>query len=134
MHDYLNLDTQPVAIPKHSRSRRLTRNIEDDNSGDMSEQGYDWLKSVLSSSNVSYDEDFGVSNFDHVQEFEEAEYGAYIKAVAKETLTPTEFVIIKFRYYEHLTQHEVADILECHQSWVSRIETSALSKLEDELM
>lgn len=134
MHDYLNLDTQPVAIPKHSRSRRLTRNIEDDNSGDMSEQGYDWLKSVLSSSNVPYDEDFGTSNFDHVQEFEDAEYGAYLKGVAKETLSPTEYEIIRLRYYEHLTQDEVADRLEYHQKWVSRQEIQALDKLEKKLL
>ena len=129
MHDYLNLDTQPVAIPKHSRSRRLTRNIEDDNSGDMSEQGYDWLKSVLSSSNVLYDEDFGTSNFDHVQQFEEAEYGAYLRVVAKDVLSPTELAVIELRYYENLTQQEAAFRLGVERSWVSRTETSALSKL-----
>jgi len=133
MHDYLNLDTQPVTIPNHSRSRRLTRNIEDDNSGDMSEQGYDWLKSVLSSSNVAYDEDFGMSDFDHVAAYEDKEYYTYVKGVVLETLSPTELSIINLRYYEDMTQDEVAERLGYHQTWVSRTETSALHKLETEL-
>ena len=134
MHDYLNIDTQPVAIPKHSRSRRLTRNINDDDAGDMSKEGYNWLKSVLGSSDVPYDEDFGISDRDHVVEYERKEYGDYVRTVAIETLSPTELCVVKLRYYEDMTQDEVAVELGVHQSWVSRQETSALCKLEVRLM
>jgi len=134
MHDYLNLDTQPVAIPKHSRSRRLTRNIDDSDAGDMSEEGYDWLKSVLSSSDVPYDEDYGVCDKDHTVEYERKEYDDRVRAVAEETLSTTELCIIKLRYYQDLSQDAVSVVLETNKMWVSRHERVALEKLKKGLM
>lgn len=134
MHDYLNLDTQPVSIPKHSRSRRLTRNINDDNSGDMSEEGYDWLKAVLSSYNVPYDEDYGVCDKDHAEKYERKEYGNYVRTVAEETLSATELCVVRLRYYEDMTQDEVGITLGVNQKWVSRHEITALTKLKKELL
>lgn len=134
MHDYLNLDTQPVTIPNHSRARRLTRNIEDGNAGDMSDQGYEWLKSVLSATNVPYDEDFGISDFDHVAEYEDKEYHAYVRGVVLKTLTPTELSIINLRYSEDMTQDEVGLAMGTNKMWVSRHERAALQKLECSLL
>ena len=134
MHDYLNLDTQPVAIPKHSRSRRLTRNINDDDAGDMSKEGYDWLKAVLGSYDVPYDEDFGISDKDHVVEYERKEYGNHIKSVVIETLSPTELCIVRLRYYEDMTQDEAGEVLGTNKMWVSRHEKAALKKLERALL
>jgi RNA polymerase sigma factor (sigma-70 family) len=134
MHDYLNLDTQPVAIPKHSRSRRLTRNINDNDTGDMSKEGYNWLKAVLGSSDVPYDEDFGISDKDHVVEYERKEYGNHIKSVVNETLSPTELCIIRLRYYEDMTQDEAGEVLGTNKMWVSRHEKAALKKLESALL
>jgi len=134
MHDYFNLDTRPVAIPKHSRSRRLARNINDDDAGDMSKEGYDWLKAVLGSYDVPYDEDFGISDKDHVVEYERKEYGNHIKSVVIETLSPTELCIVRLRYYEDMTQDEVAVAIGANQRWVSRHEITALSKLKKELL
>ena len=134
MHDYLNIDTQPVAIPKHSRSRRLTRNINDDDAGDMSKEGYNWLKSVLGSSDVPYDEDFGISDKDHVVEYERKEYGNHIRSVVIETLSPTELCIVRLRYYEDMTQDEAGEVLGTNKMWVSRHEKAALKKLERALL
>lgn len=134
MHDYLNLDTQPVAIPKHSRSRRLTRNINDDDAGDMSKEGYDWLKAVLGSSDVPYDEDFGISDRDHVVEYERKEYGNHIRSVVIEALSPTELCIVRLRYYEDMTQDEAGEVLGTNKMWVSRHEKAALKKLERALL
>ena len=129
MHDYLNLDTQPVAIPKHSRSRRLTRNIDDNNTGDMSEEGYDWLKAVLSSSNIPYDEDYGVCDKDHVVEYERKEHGEHVRTVATKVLSQTELCIVKLRYYQDLSQDDVSTVLGTNKMWVSRHEKAALKKL-----
>jgi len=134
MHDYLNIDTQPVAIPKHSRSRRLTRNINDDDAGDMSKEGYDWLKAVLGSSDVPYDEDFGISDKDHVVEYERKEYGNHIRSVVIEALSPTELCIVRLRYYEDMTQDEAGEVLGTNKMWVSRHEKAALKKLERALL
>ena len=134
MHDYLNLATQPVTIPAHSRSRRLARNIDDNNAGDMSEQGYEWLKLVLQAEDRPYDEDFSVSDKDHALAFENREYYAHVKSVLPKTLSETELCVIKMRYYADMTQDEVGDVLGVHQSWVSRHENTALRKLGSELM
>ena len=134
MHDYLNLDTQPVAIPKHSRSRRLTRNINDNDAGDMSKEGYNWLKAVLGSSDVPYDEDFGISDRDHVVEYERKEFGDHVRSVVNETLSPTELCIVRLRYYEDMTQDEAGEVLGTNKMWVSRHEKAALKKLESALL
>ena len=134
MHDYLNIDTQPVAIPKHSRSRRLTRNINDDDAGDMSKEGYDWLKAVLGSSDVPYDEDFGISDIDHVVEYERKEYGNHVRSVVIEVLSPTELCVVRLRYYDDMTQDEAGEVLGTNKMWVSRHEKAALKKLERALL
>ena len=129
MHDYLNLDTQPVTVPKHSRSRRLARNINDTDTGDMSEQGYEWLKLVLQTEDRPYDDDYSVCDKDHALAFEVREYYAHVSTVVSKTLSDTEMCIIKMRYYKGMTQDDVANTLGVHQSWVSRHENVALSKL-----
>jgi len=75
-----------------------------------------------------------MSDFDHVAAYEDKEYYTYVKGVVLETLSPTELSIVNLRYYEDLTQHEVAERLGYHQKWVSRHEISALAKLERELL
>jgi len=134
MHDYLNLDTQPVAIPAHSRSRRLARNIEDVSSGDMSKQGFEWLKLVLQAEDRPYDEDFSVCDRDHALDFENKEYHAHVRSVVSKTLSDTELCIIKMRYYHDLTQDEVGDMMGVNKMWVSRHEKTALTKLELQLL
>ena len=130
MHSYLNLETQPVFIPDHSRARRLARDIEDDDTGNMSEDGYAWLKLVLASENIPYSDDFGISSDDHATDYEEREYGAYLMAVAVTTLSPEEWKILKMRYWLDMTQDEVGVAVNENQKWVSRHEKSALSKLQ----
>ena len=133
MHSYLNLETQPVFIPDHSRARRLARDIEDDDTGNMSEDGYAWLKLVLASENIPYSEDFSLSSEDHATDYEEREYGAHLLAVAVTTLSPEEWKILKMRYWLDMTQDEVGVAMNENQKWVSRHEKSALSKLQVKL-
>lgn len=130
MHSYLNLETQPVFIPDHSRARRLARDIEDDDTGNMSEDGYAWLKLVLASEDIPYSEDFSLSSSDHATDYEEKEYGAHLLAVAITTLTQEEWKILKMRYWHDMTQYEVGVAMDENQKWVSRYEKSALSKLQ----
>mgnify|MGYP003638552369 FL=1 len=134
MHDYLNIDTQPVTIAKHNIARRLTRDIDDGESGNMSEQSRDWLKLVLSSEDRPYDENFSLSDKDHAEEYERKEYEDHVRSVALEALSPTELCIVRLRYYEDMTQDEAAVVLGTHQKWVSRHEIQALLKLERALM
>ena len=49
MHDFLNLDVLPVSVPAHNITRRLTRDAEDTEIGEMSDTGVNWLRTVLQS-------------------------------------------------------------------------------------
>lgn len=130
MHDYLNVGLHPVSIPAHSRTKRLTRDIEDEDKGAMSDLGYAWLKSVLSAENLSYDEDFGESPHDHTQDYEDMQYYAHVLNVAITTLTQDEWQVVHMRYYDEYTQSDVADLMGTNQRWVSRTEKRALEKLK----
>jgi RNA polymerase sigma factor (sigma-70 family) len=134
MHDYLNVGLHPVSIPAHSRTKRLTRDIEDEDKGDMSDLGYAWLKSVLSAENLSYDEDFGESPYDHTQNYEDREYHAHVLSVAVTTLNQDEWQVIRMRYYDDMTLHSVAEVMGASHMWVSRTEKSALEKLNSWLV
>ena len=130
MHDYLNLDTQPVAIPAHNIARRLARDINDTETGNMGKSSRDWLKLVLEAEDRPYDEDFSVCDRDHTLDFENKEYYSYVRYVTSKTLSETELCIIKMRYYYDFTQDDVAEAMGVNQKWVSRHENMALKKLE----
>ena len=129
MHDYLNVDTLPVQVPAHNVTKRLARDIDDEFSGNMSDDSFAWLKSVLSSEHMSYDEDFGESPYNHTQSYEDRQYDAHVLSVAITTLTQEEWQVIFMRYFDDLTQQEVADVMATNKMWVSRAEKEALSKL-----
>ena len=129
MHSYLNLETQPVFIPDHDVANRLTRNIEDKDRKSLSEKGHAWLKTVLSSENIPYDEDFGVSPENHVANYEERDYKSYAMSVALKTLTKEEMKIVTLRYWHDMTQDEVGIAMNESQKWVSRQERSILGKM-----
>ena len=133
MHSYLNLETQPVFIPDHDVANRLTRNIEDKDRKSLSEKGHAWLKTVLSSENIPYDEDFGISPDDHVADYEENDYKSYVMSVTLKALTSEEMKIVMLRYWHELTQDEVGVIMNMNKMWVSRHEKAALSKLREAL-
>ena len=134
MHDYLNLDTQPVTIPAHNISRRLVRDITDSEIGNMGQDSVDWLKLVLSAEDRPYDEDYSVCDKDHAAHFETKEYETYVRSVVTETLSPTELCVVKLRYYEDMTQDAVAVAMGATQPWVSRHENAALGKLREKLL
>lgn len=130
MHDYLNVGTLPVQIPAHNVTKRLTRDIEDDFSGDMTEEGHAWLRAVLSAENLPYDEDFGESDYDHAQAYEDMEFNTHVLSVAVTTLNQDEWQVIRMRYYDEMTLHEVGDVMGASHMWVHRTEKQALSKLK----
>lgn len=133
MHSYLNLETQPVFIPDHDVARRLTRDIDDPERNRMSKKGHSWLKTVLASENIPYDEDFGVSPDNHAGDYEDLDYKAHVLSVAITTLSAEEWKIIKMRYWHDMTQDEVGVAMNENQKWVSRHEKSAIEKLQQTL-
>ena len=128
MHDYINLSLQPVSIPKHNVARRLSHDINDEEIGDMSEDGANWLRNILSSEAVSYEE-FSSSIPDHAEEYEKADYENYVLTVAEQHLSLEEWRILRLRFWEDMSQQEVADAISSTQRQVSRIESKALETL-----
>jgi RNA polymerase sigma factor (sigma-70 family) len=134
MHDFLNLDVLPVSVPAHNITRRITRDADDTAIGEMSDVGVNWLKIILQSEWVGYDEDYIESTFDTAQSYEDKEYRKHVISVAKKTLSATEWQVLKMRYLEELSQEEVANLMESNQVWVLRHERGALDKLKRNLL
>lgn len=128
MHDYINLSLQPVSIPKHNVARRLSHDINDEDIGNMSEGGANWLRNILSSEAVSYEE-FSSSIPDHAEEYERADYENYVLTVAEQHLSLEEWRILRLRFWEDMSQQEVADAISSTQRQVSRVESKALETL-----
>jgi len=129
MHDYINIDILPVAVPAHNITRRLTRDINDKAKGDMSETGHKWLKVILSSTSGQYSEEYGASSREHVSRYEAKELASYVIKIAREKLTTEELEVIEMRYFGDMTQDDVAKVTGNNQTWVFRREESALRKL-----
>ena len=128
MHDYINLSLQPVSIPKHNVARRLSHDINDEDIGNMSEGGANWLRNILSSEAVSYEE-FSSSIPDHAEEYEKADYENYVLTMAEQHLSIEEWEILRLRFWEDMSQSEVAEMLGLNQSTVSRREEQALKHI-----
>jgi len=129
MHDYINIDVLPVAVPAHNITRRLTRDINDKTTGDMSETGHKWLKVILSSTSGQYSEEYGASSREHVSRYEAKELASYVIKTAREKLTAEELDVLDMRFFGDMTQDEVSNVVGKSKMWVSRQETSALKKL-----
>lgn len=129
MHDYINIDVLPVAVPAHNITRRLTRDINDKTMGDMSETGHKWLKVILSSTSGQYSEEYGASSREHVSRYEAKELANYVIKIAREKLTTEELEVIEMRYFGDMTQDDISKVTGNSQSSVFRREESALRKL-----
>jgi len=129
MHDYINIDVLPVAVPAHNITRRLTRDINDKTMGDMSETGHKWLKVILSSPSGQYSEEYGASSREHVSRYEAKELANYVIKIAREKLTTEELEVIEMRYFGDMTQDDISKVTGNSQSSVFRREESALRKL-----
>ena len=134
MHDYLNIDVLPVTVPAHNITRRLTRDIDDDEIGEMSEAGHKWLKVVLSSASGQYNEEYGGSGKDHVERYETKDFAKHVIKTAREKLTTEELEVVKLRYFGDMTQEDVANAMGKNKMWVSRYENSAMQKLRKSVL
>jgi RNA polymerase sigma factor (sigma-70 family) len=134
MHDYLNIDVLPVTVPAHNITRRLTRDIDDDEIGEMSEAGHKWLKVVLSSTSGQYNEEYGGSGKDHVERYETRDFAKHVIKTAREKLTTEELEVVKLRYFGDMTQEDVANAMGKNKMWVSRYENSAMQKLRKSVL
>lgn len=137
MNDYVNIKVKAVSIPCTWASRAASNAISGgdglDNLSGVSEVTLCSLMDAVSNKTESLDNDT-IFTDDHAIAYEAKNYSEYLLSVAKLSLTPTEFAIIKMRYYQDMTQDEVGEVLETNKMWVSRHEKAALDKLEGALL
>lgn len=137
MSDYINIKIKAVNTPSTWASRRASKAVSSGSDvGSLTGVAKGTFVSLMAAmANVieGLGEDTAFTK-DHATAFEDQQYHTYVLSVAEKTLDATEMLIIKMRYLEDLTQDMVAEAMGTNQRWVSRHETSALSKLRKALM
>jgi RNA polymerase sigma factor (sigma-70 family) len=122
MHDYYNLKRTPVYVPSSSKVHSMGRETSVDG----------WTETAMQ--NALYGE--AVEIEEHTLQvpsteelYERKEWLARIQTIAITCLTQEEWAIVKMRYWEDMTQDDVAKVMCRNQKWVSRKEKSALDKI-----
>jgi RNA polymerase sigma factor (sigma-70 family) len=122
MNDYYNIKRKPVHVPIQGKAKGMT--ADDDVDG--------WTETAMH--NALYGE--AVEIEEHTLQvpsteeiYERKEWLARVQTIAITCLTQEEWAIIKMRYWEDMTQDDVAKTMCKNQKWVSRKEKVALDKI-----
>lgn len=130
MHDYLNLDVFPVAIPASDVSRRLSRNIDTEEFGDhtWSEDGINYLRNILSSEIIPFDT---ASLFNETVEenYEETDFYNKLNEQIELQLDEDERLLLHMKFVESMTQVDMGDFFGISQPAIVLRETKIFSKL-----
>lgn len=137
MNDYINIKVKTVNTPSTWASRRAYKAVSSGSDvGSLigvAKGTFVSLMAAMADVTEGLGEDTAFTK-DHATAFEDQEYHSHVLYVAEKTLGTTEMLIIKMRYLDDMTQDMVAEIMGTNQRWVSRHETSALSKLRQALL
>jgi RNA polymerase sigma factor (sigma-70 family) len=137
MNDYINIKVKTVNTPSTWASRRASKAVSSGSDigslTGVAKGTFVSLMAAMADVTEGLGEDTAFTK-DHAATFEDQEYHSHVIAVAEKTLGTTEMLIIKMRYLDDMTQDMVAEVMGTNQRWVSRHETSALSKLRQALL
>lgn len=131
MYDYLNIDTAPLSVPKSDTARKVARG-SGEHTGHYSDSGIRNLEEALRGDVVGLD-DFMAFVPDHAEEYERKDYVKHIMSVAIETLSYDELFLLKRRYWDGMTQEDLAIEDDTSKMTISRREAAALEKLRNNL-
>jgi len=123
MYDYINIKTKAVKIPTGRRTESVAKKVN--YKDDYSEEGIRLLEEAINSTVVSYDDTFMDSVPDCTDMYEDKDF--IEKAMA--LLTSKEKDIIKMRYYDGMTQDDLAIFYGGTRQNISLWETKALTKM-----
>ena len=130
MHDYLNLDVFPVAIPASDVSRRLSRDIDTEEFGDhtWSEDGINYLRNILSSEIIPFDT---ASLFNETVEenYEETDFYNKLNTQIELQLGEDERLLLHMKFVESMNQVDMGDFFGISQPAIVLRETKIFSKL-----
>ena len=126
MNEYYNIRRHTVYVPVQGKAKALTMENESDKWTDVA------MHNALRSELVGLDENTASTPSAEI-EYEKKEWLQYVKMKAYDVLDRVEWKIISMRYFDNMTQDEVAKKLSQHQVWVHRKEKSALEKIRNNL-
>tara|TARA_R110002153_G_C13253637_1_gene491861 strand:- start:378 stop:953 length:576 start_codon:yes stop_codon:yes gene_type:complete len=124
MYDYINVKTKAITIPTSRAATEVALGNEYTGQN-YSEKGKKALGVAISSTVVSFDETYMTSIQDCTEGYERQEY--IKKAMRK--LSDREREVILMRYFQDMTQDEVAYFFDASRQSVSLWETEALNKM-----
>ena len=137
MNDYINIKVKTVNTPSTWASRRASKAVSSGSDvgslTGVAKGTFVSLMAAMADVTEGVGEDTAFTK-DHATPFEDQPYHKHVASVAEKTLDATEVLIVKMRYFEDMTQDVVAEVMGTNQRWVSRHETSALSKLRQALL
>ena len=137
MNDYINIKVKTVNTPSTWASRRASKAVSSGSDvgslTGVAKGTFVSLMAAMADVTEGVGEDTAFTK-DHATTFEDQQYHKHVASVAEKTLDATEVLIVKMRYFEDMTQDVVAEVMGTNQRWVSRHETSALSKLRQALL
>jgi len=126
MNEYYNIRRHIVYVPVQGKAKAPTMENESDKWTDVA------MHNALRSDLVDLDENTATTPSAEI-EYEKKEWLRYVKMKAYDVLDRVEWKIISMRYFDNMTQDEVAKQLSQHQVWVHRKEKAALEKIRNNL-
>lgn len=128
MHDYLNIKTKGISVPTSSIARQIARDEHTEATGNLSPTTLEALKIALRGHYIEYEE--GEADEVDVEEYIfRTQMAEQMLGIINTKLTKKQQQIINLRYYQDMTQEEVADFLGISQQSVQQRETAALNKM-----
>lgn len=124
MHDYINIKSKPVNIPRSNSARGVSRG-KDYKQGSYSEGGMKSLEDALNSVSVSSEDSFTLSTVDCSLGYEAREF----LTKAMDLLDEKERVVIHQLYFLELSQERVSQLQGVTQQTISNWELEAIFKM-----
>ena len=124
MHDYINIKSKPVYIPKTRTAESVSKGVSY-TSGSYSQRGKKNLEAALNSVSVSSDEDYTLSTPDCAEKYETADF--LNKALG--SLSDKEREVINYIYFLELSRGEVGKLKGVSQQTISEWEREAINKM-----
>ena len=124
MYDYINIKNKVVSIPSTRTAEAISKGKEYEGQT-HSEEGKRVLEQALQSTAVEFDGDFMISVQDCTERYEHKDYLG--KGMKK--LNQREKEVIQMRYFDDMTQDDVAYFYGVSRQSISLLETAALIKM-----
>lgn len=124
MHDYINRRSKVVYIPYTRTAESVSKGLEYDH-GTYSKKGKEELAKALSSTSVNFEDAFSLSVQDCTQKYETDDF----LEKAFSMIEDKDAEILQKRYFEELSQADLAKELGMSQQAIAKREVAAFKKM-----